>query len=180
MLRTEEGVPAMPWARALGADIRTGVAERMDPAEAVDAGELHRRYLKEVSQYVSRRLPPQEAEDVAMQVFAAALEALPRFRGECPLRLWLLRIAHGKVVDALRRRSARRETLASELAGTASAADAIAEGLAASSEGPETALMRREASQAIRRLVDQLGHDQREALLQHYVEDLSIAEIAIL
>src|SRR6266511_2690231 len=57
--------------RSLGAGVRIGPVDGMSSAERIDAAELHRRYLKDVFQYVSRRVPPQEAEDITMQVFAA-------------------------------------------------------------------------------------------------------------
>jgi RNA polymerase sigma-70 factor (ECF subfamily) len=167
------------FVRSLGADVRIGQADWMDSADRIDAAELHRRYLKEVFQYVSRRVPRQEAEDITMQVFAAALQALPRFRGDCPHRLWLLRIAHGRVADALRRRAARRETLASELVHAEAGADPLAEAMASALEGPEAVFERAEAQRVVRRLVDRLNPDQREALLLQYVEELPIAEIAV-
>src|SRR5437867_3587175 len=93
-----------------------GVRGRMDEAEWVTAGVLYERYLKDVFHYVQRRVARQEeAEDVTAEVFAAAFAGLSRFRGHCPPYLWLLSIARRKIVDARRRRSVRRETLASEL-----------------------------------------------------------------
>jgi RNA polymerase sigma-70 factor (ECF subfamily) len=165
--------------RALGTELRAGKADRMGSAEGTDAAALYRLYLKDVFQYVARRVPRQEAEDITMQVFAAALEALPRFRSECPPRLWLLRIAHRKVVDALRRRAVRRETLASDLSPREPGEDLMVEALATAVEGPEAALQRLEAQRVMRQLVEQLNRDQREALLLQYVEGLSVAEIAV-
>src|SRR6478672_2528840 len=75
-----------------GVEIRMRNADRVEAIDRIDAGELHGLYLKDVFRYVSRRVPKQEADDITMQVFAAALEALPRFRGECPPRVWLLKI----------------------------------------------------------------------------------------
>jgi RNA polymerase sigma-70 factor (ECF subfamily) len=167
----------MAWVRSLGTEVPGGKADWMDPADGIDREALHRQY-PEVFRYVSRRVPRQEAEDITMQVFAAALEALPQFRGECSLGPWLLSIAHKKVVDALRRRAARRETLASELTRQETATDPMAESMASAVEGPETALVRQEARQAMRHLVDQLNRDQREVLLLRYVEERSMAEIA--
>jgi RNA polymerase sigma-70 factor, ECF subfamily len=167
----------MLLARSPGMDLPMEKANRMESADGLDAASLHRRYLKEIFRYVSRRVPRQEAEDVTMQVLAAALEALPRFRGDCPPYVWILGIAHRKVVDALRRR-ARREMLASELADPATGADPIAETLASAVEGPEAAVQRAEARRVIRQLVDRLSSDQREALLLQYVEGLAVAEIA--
>jgi RNA polymerase sigma-70 factor (ECF subfamily) len=167
----------MAWVRSLGTEVPRGKADWMGPADGIDGEALHRQY-PEVFRYVSRRVPRQEAEDITMQVFAAALEALPHFRGECSLGLWLLSIAHKKVVDALRRRAARRETLASELTSREMGTDLVAEAVASPTEGPEMALVRQEARRAIRQLVDQLNRDQREVLLLRYVEERSMAEIA--
>jgi RNA polymerase sigma-70 factor, ECF subfamily len=169
----------MALARALGTDVQVGKAGWMDSADRIDAAALHQRYLKEVFRYVSRRVPRREAEDITMQVFAAALESLPRFRGDCAPHVWLLQIAHRKVTDALRRRAARPELLASELAGREPGSDPIVEALAPVREGPEAVLERSETRRVIRHLVDQLSRDQREALLLQYVEELSIAEIAV-
>jgi RNA polymerase sigma-70 factor (ECF subfamily) len=140
--------------------------------------DLHERYLREIFRYVLRRVPRrEEAEDITAQVFAAAYEALPRYRGDCPIQLWLLGIARRKVAVALRRRAARRETLVSELAA-AGDPDPVWAALAAT-EGPEAALFRSEARRIVRELLAHLTADQREALLLQYVEQLAVAEIAL-
>jgi RNA polymerase sigma-70 factor, ECF subfamily len=160
-------------------DTSAGALDRMDRAEWATAAVLHERYLKEVFRYVLRRVPQrEEAEDITAQVFAAAFVSLPSFRGQCSPYLWLLGIARRKIADALRRRESRRETLASELADAAVAADPIWEALAAV-EGPETAIMRSEARRVLRELVAGLNPDQREALMLQYVEQLSVADIGV-
>lgn len=44
------------------------------------------------------------AEDVAQDSLVKAWQALPTYRGEAPLRNWILRITHNTAVSALRRR----------------------------------------------------------------------------
>jgi RNA polymerase sigma-70 factor (ECF subfamily) len=111
---------------------------------------LQERYLREVYRYVLRRVPrPEEAEDITAEVFASAFAALPQFRGQCSPYLWLLQIARRKIIDARRRRLARREMLASELADEATAADEIWEALPAPG-GPEVELTRAEAQRVLR------------------------------
>lgn len=164
----------------LGAQVRAGREAAVDAACEVDPAALHALYLEEVFQYVARRVPPQEAEDVTMQVFSAALQALPRLEKGRPVRSWLLRIAHARVVDALRRRAARRETLAVELTDPEHGGDPFAVMPASTVDGPEAALVRAEAAGVIRRLVEGLNRDQREALTLHYIEDRSLADIALI
>src|SRR6266567_1285745 len=126
--------------------------EALDPMSQADwatAAALYQRYLEDVFRYVFQRVPHQEeAEDITAEVFAAAFMGLPRFRGQCPPYLWLLSIARRKIIDARRRRTARRETLASELADEGPDAETLWEALAAV-EGPETALMRAEARRVL-------------------------------
>jgi RNA polymerase sigma-70 factor (ECF subfamily) len=156
-----------------------GTLERMDHADWATAAVLHERYLEDILRYVVRRVPQvEEAEDITAEVFAAAARGLPRFRGECPPYLWLLSIARRKVIDAQRRRASRRETLASELAGTGPDAEILWEELAAV-EGPETAVMRAEARRVLGELMAELNATQRETLMLHYVEQLAVSEIAV-
>ena len=106
-----------------------GVRDRMNEADWITAGVLHERYLNDILHYVLRRVPREdEAEDITAEVFAGAFVALPRFRGQCSPYLWLLSIARHKIVDARRRRSARRETLASELGDKAEDVEKLAAG----------------------------------------------------
>lgn len=44
------------------------------------------------------------AEDVAQDALLKAWQALPSFRGDAPLKNWLLRITHNTAISALRRR----------------------------------------------------------------------------
>jgi RNA polymerase sigma-70 factor (ECF subfamily) len=158
---------------------RTGALDWMNRAGAITAAELHERCLKDVYRYVLQRTASiEEAEDITAEVFAAATTGLPRFRGECPPYLWLLSIARRQIARAQRRRAVRRETLSSELAHERPAAEALWEALAAV-EGPEAALLRAEADRVLGQLLGQLNPDQREALMLHYMEQLSVAEIAV-
>ncbi len=129
--------------------------------------------------YIWQRVPSvEEAEDITAEVFAAAAAGLSHFRGQCPPYLWLLSVARRQIALAHRRRAVRRETLASELADAAPAAAALWEALTAV-EGPETAILRAEARRVFDALIAALNPDQREALMLHYMERLSVAEIAI-
>jgi RNA polymerase sigma factor (sigma-70 family) len=169
----------MPLSKAQATHTQVGALDGMNRAGCLTAAALHERYLDAVYGYVVQRVPTiDEAEDVTAEVFAAAAAGLARFRGQCPPYLWLLSIARRQIARARRRRTVRRETLASELADEAPEAASMWEALAAV-EGPEAALMRAEASRVLAELVAQLNADQREALALQYLERLTIGEIAI-
>ena len=150
----------------------------MIPRERLEAAALHARYLDDVYRYVARRVPQrEEAEDITAETFAAAFEALPKFRGQCEPRLWLLGIARRKIADAFRRCKRRPETLASEIDDQADRVLPVQR--AGVGDEPAAAFNQTEANRKIRELMAGLKEEQREALLLKYVEGLSINEMAI-
>ena len=64
---------------------------------------------------LARRLPPQDVQEVAQDTFLRAFRALPGYRGEAPLRVWLLRIARHAAMDFWRKRYRRRDRTFSDL-----------------------------------------------------------------
>ena len=72
-------------------------------------------HQKLIAADLSRRLPPQDVQEVAQDTFIRAFRALPSFRGEAPFRIWLLRIARYAAMDFWRKRYRRRDRSFSEL-----------------------------------------------------------------
>lgn len=133
--------------------------------------ELLRTYcIGEVYAYLSRRVPRREdAEDLALEVFAAAYQAM-RKAPESELRAWIFGIARRKLADYLRRRTRRKEALEAEVAPITDIPGP---------DRPDKAYLQREAIETLRRIVDNLPEEQKEALLMQHLEDLSIMEIAV-
>ena len=69
------------------------------------------RYANPVAKYLRSRLLPRVdlVDDLAQEVFLAAWQSLGNYRGDSPLKSWLLGIAKHKVEDHYRRRM--RESL---------------------------------------------------------------------
>jgi RNA polymerase sigma-70 factor (ECF subfamily) len=146
--------------------------------ERLDIASLHDQYLQAVFTYVCCRVPDRgEAEDITAEVFAAAVAALPKFRGDSGHYAWLLGIARRKIVDAARRRRGRRELLDVEL--TQEERESVGLLLATDIEElPEEAVQHGEARREMQKLLAGLPEAQREALLLQVVHELSIREIA--
>lgn len=133
-------------------------------AEIPDAAQVEALCRTEVYRYALRRLAnPQDAEDVAAEVYLAAQET--RWQRGLEARPWLLGIARRKVADRLRRRLRRPEVYLHE-SHTA----------LVTTPSPETNALRAEAVQKIRELVWALPEPQREALLLQTAEELSVKE----
>ena len=177
---TKARLPAPDAVCAAPGEWADGQLSFMVPRERLEAAALHARYLDDVYRYVARRVTQrEEAEDITAETFAAAFEALPKFRGQCEPRLWLLGIARRKIADAFRRRKRRPETLVSEMDEHASAAGVLPVERAGARDEPAAVFHQSEANRKIRALMAALKEEQREVLLLKYVEGLSINEIAV-
>lgn len=83
---------------------------------AVDGDPLAVTHLVRATQSDVRRLcaylvSAAEADDLAQETYERALRSLPAFRGDAPVRAWLLGIARRTCMDALRRTTRRRRLL---------------------------------------------------------------------
>jgi RNA polymerase sigma-70 factor (ECF subfamily) len=119
--------------------------------------------------YVARRLLPREdiVEDVVQEVFLDAWRSLAAFRGDSPLRVWLLGIARHKVQDYFRARL--READFSE--GDTEAA-------VAEESGFDELLDQQRTADRVERILSELPESYRLALLWRYWEKRSVQEMA--
>lgn len=72
-------------------------------------------HQKLIAADLARRLPAQDVQEVAQDVFVRAFRALPSYRREAPFRIWMLRIARYAAMDFWRKKYRRRSLLFSEL-----------------------------------------------------------------
>jgi RNA polymerase sigma factor (sigma-70 family) len=117
------------------------------------------RHHEDVWRLLRAMVGPQAAEDCFQETFLAALRAYPRLRPDSVPKAWLLRIAHNKAIDHIRR--ARREVPGD--------VEQLAERPARDHTPPDGTLWRAVAA---------LPPRQRAAVALRYIGDLSHREIA--
>jgi len=134
-------------------------------------GDLYQRYWLMILTDVLSHVPSQQdAEDVLLEVFLAALESdILQALGEKQQLAWLRRVAHNKCVD-YHRRSIRHPVVPLE-ASTATLYDD--ENLA-----PEQVALRHEELVLLRARFSSLSAAQQEILLLRFAEGLRCTEIA--
>jgi RNA polymerase sigma-70 factor (ECF subfamily) len=135
-------------------------AAQRDPSKF---GELYEQHFERIYAFVVRRVRDRAAaEDVTADVFHKALAALHgfQFRG-APFGAWLVRIASNAIADRY-----RRETR--EVANTEQAAEP--------SVAAEADVSDRHAD--VFRFVNDLPPEQRRVIVERFVEQRSIREIA--
>jgi RNA polymerase sigma-70 factor (ECF subfamily) len=135
-------------------------------------GPLHTRYAPRVFGLAAQTLDRAGAEEIVQEVFLAVWRKAASFdpaRG--PFRAWVLRIAHLRVLNELRRRSRQP--------GLATATDERA-GAALPDPGPEPAeaAWREHRRAVVQAAVSALPPPQRQALSLAFLEDLTHEQVA--
>jgi RNA polymerase sigma-70 factor, ECF subfamily len=122
--------------------------------------------------YVRRRLVPRAdlVDDFVQEIFLAAWESLPKYRGESPLRAWLLGIARHKVEDYYRKRLR-------EVQLTAGEQDSPRED--STFPGVQEVIERSQAKRTTQEIIADLPEVYAVALLWRYWEKRSLREIAL-
>jgi RNA polymerase sigma-70 factor (ECF subfamily) len=125
----------------------------------VAVAELVRRTQPAVWQLCTALGSAGETEDLVQETYLRALKALPRFRGEAPVRLWLLSIARRTCADHVRRRQRRRRLMDRVLSDASSATES--------------------APEVTDDLLDALDPDRRDAFVLTQLAGLSYDEAAV-
>ena len=140
--------------------------DRKATAEFVD------RYADHVYGYVRHRLIPRAdlVDDLVQEIFLAAWDNLEKFRGDSPLRSWLLGIARHKVEDHYRKRLR-------ELQFQDEGEDSSEE--PASPLDLEDAIAKRQAGQKVQEVLKVLPETYSVILLWRYWEKRTLRDIAL-
>lgn len=146
------------------------LAERAARGDASAFNELYLRcnsYVRKVALNVVRR--PEDAEDVAQNVWGKLAVRLEQYPREVRFTTWLYRVVTNAAIDHARRGQARRE------APLEVVADAQA------SAGQELALLRQRLRKELARALEELRgrHELRARCFElHYLQELSVGEVA--
>jgi RNA polymerase sigma-70 factor (ECF subfamily) len=117
-------------------------------------------------------LNPDEADEVAQEVFVRAWRGLGRFQGRAKLSTWLYRIAFNEAQRALsRRHPAGGDTAAGDDDPAAAVPDD-------EHHGPDAQALDRELSEVLDHALAQLPPDWRAAVVLRDLEGLSTSEAA--
>jgi len=168
-----------PETAALASSTHTadlGLRDRILGGDRQAAAELFEEHVDALFEFVHYRVGGDRAlaEDVVQDTFVIAIRKLSGFQGGSSLRTWLCGIARNLVRAARRKR--RAVSLPDLLEG---ADDRIFEILeeVERTELPEWVLERRETAALVGATLSSLPPDYRNALLQKYVDGLSVADM---
>jgi RNA polymerase sigma-70 factor (ECF subfamily) len=163
---------SLPVGGAFAPAVRSGL--RVDDREAVEAcqrGEreafdaLVQRYQRDIYRLCYRYVnDPQDANDMAQEVFLKAYKAIGRFRGDSSFSTWLYRIA---VNTCLNFRSGRRPE-----------GEELSDALPDRRAGALAVMEEEERAERVRAAVGRLPEKQRATLILKIYHDLTHEEVA--
>lgn len=146
-------------------------------ARAGDAGafeQLVGRHFQLVYAVAYARLQNREtAEDLAQEVFLRAYLYLPRFKGDARFAHWLTRAARNLAIDWMRRKQCASNLLPHLPLGEVQVAT-----VDDSVPNVREEMQKAEQHAVVTKTLAELPPDLREIILLHYMEDLSLTEIA--
>jgi len=126
---------------------------------------LYQRHVREVYKRVRYLIPETDVEDVTQEVFIAAINSLPSFRGDALFRTWLRALVRNKVAEYYRRQSRKKETIQVDL-----------EHAERKSDNSNASTL--EDRIALRQALNNLPENYREVILLRFAERMRFKEIA--
>lgn len=119
-----------------------------------------------------------DADDIAQDALIKAWRSLSTFRGDCSFSTWLFRVTVNTARDVIRS-NARRPVVSLTRPSDDEDDPEIWDVPVTSGDAiPEEAAERRETIEAVRRAVESLPDDQRQAIVLRDIHDLPYSEIA--
>jgi RNA polymerase sigma-70 factor (ECF subfamily) len=143
--------------------------------------EIVRLYQHKVFNLVYRMLGnPEEAEDIAQEVFVTVFKAIDSFRGEAKFSTWLYRIAANHCKNRMKYLGRRSYKSTGELdeAAEKEAQEAQPSALRPHVASPDAVLEGLELERTVQQGIAALEEEHRVLILLRDVEDLSYEEIA--
>ncbi len=149
------------------------VADRADEIDFETAAREHRAFLLQIAVASARN--PTDAEDIVQEALMRGYRGFKRFRGDCPVRIWLSRIVVRVAIN-------HHRSLARRLKRWIFFADMEVvqeDGSLRTFDPPDTSTgFEREAVLDVRKHVNRLPEEFRKPLLMLAVDGMTIPEIA--
>ncbi|MGH9458954.1 MAG: RNA polymerase sigma factor [Thermoanaerobaculia bacterium] len=140
----------------------------LQDGDLTPAGEIFDRYSARIYNFALRFLKNAEAaEDATQEVFVKMIRYAKQFHGDAKLSTWLFSIAANHCRDHLRKADNRAKESEETLLT-----------LAAGDDAPDRNMEKKQDELRVRKALDLLTPEQREAILLSRYQGLSYAEIA--
>ena len=158
------------------------VARLVKAAKAGDKqafGRLVEAFQDRIYGYLARMLgDPDEAEDVAQEVFVRAFRSLGRFRGASSFHTWLYRIASNLAIDVARKRKRQSNTAYSLDAPVELGDEEYERDIPDESRAPDQVSEQKQVQSVVRQAVMDLPGKLRDVMVLYELQGESYEDIA--
>ena len=153
---------------------QTSLLARLRSADALAVEQWYHCYEPVIRRYVAGRVDsPADIDELVQEIFISCLRSLPSFAGQSHLKTWMLAISRHEVNDFYRKRYAKKVLqllpLSDWLLG-----DFLDEDKYFSATGTTNDLR-----ETLEHVFQQTGSYYRELLLEKYLDNLSVADLAL-
>ncbi|MDB4444136.1 sigma-70 family RNA polymerase sigma factor [bacterium] len=138
---------------------------------------IHDEYYQKIIHYLTRIAGPNDAEDIAQDVFDKISRSLEGFRGESKLSTWIYRIATNTAIDRLRS-SVYKHSKGQSAIGEAAGPEAQSVWAAPKPIATDQTLIRKEMSECVIEFIDDLPPDYKAVIVLSELEGLANKDIA--
>jgi len=157
--------------------LRGGAALRALRLEEMEFEEIYEEFQPKILNYLAQLMGPDEAEDMAQEVFAKVSRGLAGFKGQSKLSTWIYRIATNTAIDKLRSSAHGHASVQDSLEGTAGVEN-NAPRICQTDTPTDQKVIRKEMSECVRQYVDRLPPGHRTVLVLSELEGFKNREIA--
>ncbi len=142
------------------------VIERVLQGEEEAYSQIVDKYKHKIYAFLLRMInEPQDAQELAQEVFIKAFFHLNQYSPSCNFSAWLYRIAYNHCLDELRRRKKRRWISLLQAPLTVQ-------------QTPETIYLAKEQVNELSKVISTLPEDYRTVIFLRYTEQLTFQEIS--
>ena len=145
--------------------------------EEIDFKEVYKEFRPKIVHYISRLAGPNDAEDIAQDVFDKISRSLGGFRGKSKLSTWIYRIATNTTIDRMRSATYKHTKGHSAIENVAGLDSDNADNAHTPAAIDQT-LIRKEMSECVIEFIDDLPPDHRTVIVLSELEGLANNEIA--
>ncbi|MFK7913225.1 MAG: RNA polymerase sigma factor [Pseudomonadales bacterium] len=133
-------------------------------------------YYPRTFRFCQRRVPEQDAEDIAMKTINQAMRRIETYRGEASLMTWIYQIARSQLSSHFRESSRKMPLVLIE--DSESLRQEVAAMAGDIANTPESATAQAQHQHMIHSMLDALPNHYGDLLEMKYIEGLSVPEIA--
>jgi RNA polymerase sigma-70 factor (ECF subfamily) len=138
---------------------------------------IYDQYYQKIVQYLARIVGPNDAEDIAQDVFDKVSRGIKEFRGDSKLSTWIYRIATNTANDRLRSAAYKHSSKHVPIEETADLEDQ-SDWMTPKPTPTDQTVIRKEMSDCVVEFVDNLPPDYRTVIILSEQEGLANKEIA--